>query len=200
LQRCDCDDSLLFYNGSWMDDDSDAEGDANEIAFSFENNDKGPATLLPVCPTTLFDNNGIPVSHRMERDAASISNGIWPGSNNIILLTCYVMCHPAGLEQLPVLCTGGRLPIAEEHSLLHLSGQMAFSSIQWRQFICSSVLCRSWVGNLLGILQNSTIIPIPDLLNSGIFIGFFFYDPKIFSHQFVTCSHCFGILSRHRFF
>jgi hypothetical protein len=30
---------------------------------------------------------------------------------------------------------------------------------------------KSWLGNPLGIPLNSTVIPIPDLLNSGIFIG-----------------------------
>jgi hypothetical protein len=79
-----------------MDDDSDAEGGANKIAFSNKDNDKGPATLLPVHPTTPFNDNRIPVSHWMERDAASISDGIWPGSHNIILLTCFIACHHAG--------------------------------------------------------------------------------------------------------
>ncbi len=96
LQQCECNESLLFYNGSWMDDDSDAEGCVNEIAFSNKDDDKGPATLLPVCPTTLLNDVKIPVSHQMERDAASISNGIWPGSHNIILLTRFVACYPAG--------------------------------------------------------------------------------------------------------
>jgi hypothetical protein len=33
----------------------------------------------------------------------------------------------------------------------------------------------AWLGNPLGIPWNSAIIPIPDLLNSGIFIGILFF-------------------------
>jgi hypothetical protein len=35
--------------------------------------------------------------------------------------------------------------------------------------------CRSWLGNPFGIPLNSVINPIPDLLNSGIFIGISFF-------------------------
>jgi hypothetical protein len=70
------DDFFLSFNGSWMDNDSDAEGDANEIAFSNKDGDKVNATLTPVCPTTLFNNKRTPVSHLMERDATSILDGI----------------------------------------------------------------------------------------------------------------------------
>ncbi len=96
LQRRKFDDSFLSYNSSWTDNDSNAEGDADEIAFSDENGDKGHATLPPVCSTTLFNNNRIPASCQMERDVASIPNGIWPGSHNITLLTHSVVCHFAG--------------------------------------------------------------------------------------------------------
>jgi hypothetical protein len=34
----------------------------------------------------------------------------------------------------------------------------------------------AWLGNLLGIPWNSAIIPNPDLLNSGIFIGISFFQ------------------------
>ncbi len=36
----------------------------------------------------------------------------------------------------------------------------------------------AWLGNPLGILLNSAINPIPDLLNSGIFIGILFFSSK----------------------
>jgi hypothetical protein len=88
------DDSLLSSNGSWTNDDSNTKGDANEIAFSNEDGEKGYAILTPVCPTTLFNDNRIPpVSCQMERDKVSILDGIWPGSHNITLLTSFVACH-----------------------------------------------------------------------------------------------------------
>jgi hypothetical protein len=96
LQRCKFDDSLLPSNSSWMDNDSNVKGNANEIAFSNKEDDEGHATLTPVCPTTLFNNNRIPVSCQMERDVASILDRIWPGSHNITILTCFVACHFAG--------------------------------------------------------------------------------------------------------
>jgi hypothetical protein len=96
LQRRKFDDSLLSSNSSWTDNDSDAKGDANEIAFSNEDGDKGHAILSPVCPTTLFNDNRIPVSCQMERDEAPILDGNWPGSHNITLLTRLVACHLAG--------------------------------------------------------------------------------------------------------
>jgi hypothetical protein len=96
LQQCKFDDSLLSSNGSWTDNDSDAKGDANEIAFSDEGGDKRHAFLTPVCPTTPFNNNRISVSHQMERDKVSILDGNWPGSHNITLLTHFVACHFTG--------------------------------------------------------------------------------------------------------
>jgi hypothetical protein len=58
----------------------------------------------------------------------------------------------------------------------------------------------SWLGNPLGILWNSAIIQILELLNSRIFIGNYFSNPEMCSHQFGTRSHWFGILSCHQFF
>jgi hypothetical protein len=40
------------------------------------------------------------------------------------------------------------------------------------------------LGNLFGIPQNSMINLIPELLNSGMFIGILFFDRKMCSHQF----------------
>jgi hypothetical protein len=92
MQWCKFDNSLLSSNGSWTDNDSDAKGDAIEINYG----DEGHAILTPVCPTTLFTDNRIPVSHQMKRDKALILNGIWPGSHNITLLTRFGVCHFAG--------------------------------------------------------------------------------------------------------
>jgi hypothetical protein len=39
MQRCNLDDSLSSSNGSWMDDDSNAKGDTNEIDSTIEDGD-----------------------------------------------------------------------------------------------------------------------------------------------------------------
>jgi hypothetical protein len=96
LQCHHFDESLLSSNGSWMDDVSNAEGEANEIAFSDKDSDKGYTTHTPVRPTTLFNDNKIPVSCPMEKDEVSILDGIWPGSHNITFLTHFVACHFTG--------------------------------------------------------------------------------------------------------
>jgi hypothetical protein len=46
------------------------------------------------------------------------------------------------------------------------------------------ILDMARLGNPFGIPWNSAIIPISDLLDSGIFIGIYFSDPKMCSHQF----------------
>jgi hypothetical protein len=76
LQRRKINESLLSSNGSWTDDDCYAEGDANVIAFINKDSEEGHAIYTPVHPTTLFNNNRIPVSCLMERDEVSILNGI----------------------------------------------------------------------------------------------------------------------------
>ena len=96
LQRPKFDESLLSSNGSWIDNDSNAKRDANEIAFSNKDGDKGHAIHTPVHPTTLFNDNRIPVSRLMERDEVSILDGIWLGSHEITLLTHFVAFHFAG--------------------------------------------------------------------------------------------------------
>jgi hypothetical protein len=79
-----------------MDDDSNARRDTKEADSTNKDGNKGHATLTPVCPTTLFNDNRIPVSCQMERNKASILDGIWRGSHNIILLTRFVACHFVG--------------------------------------------------------------------------------------------------------
>jgi hypothetical protein len=96
LQHCKLDESLLSSNGSWMDNVSDAEGDANEDTSSNKGGDEGQTPHTPVCPTTLFNDNRNPDSLLMERDEVSILDRIWTGSHNIILLTRFVVCHFAG--------------------------------------------------------------------------------------------------------
>jgi hypothetical protein len=96
LQRRKYDDYLLSFNVSWTDDDSDAKGDANEIACSNKDGDEGHAILTPVYSTNLFKDNRILVSCQMERDKASILDGDWPGPHNITLLTRHVVCHFTG--------------------------------------------------------------------------------------------------------
>jgi hypothetical protein len=58
----------------------------------------------------------------------------------------------------------------------------------------------TWLENLLGILRNSAIIPIPDLYPPEFRSRFCFSDRKTCSRQFGTPSRCFGILFRHRIF
>jgi hypothetical protein len=96
LQGCKFDKSLLSSNGSLTDDVSNTKGDANEITFSDKDGDKGHTTHTPVRPTTLFNDNRIPVSRLMERDEVSILDGIWLGSHEITLLTHFVAFHFAG--------------------------------------------------------------------------------------------------------
>jgi hypothetical protein len=101
MQRHKPDDSLLSSNGSWMEDDSNVKGDTKEIYSTNNNGNECCATafhkaLTPVCPTTLFSNNRNSVSCQMERNKASILDGIWLGSHDITLLTCFVACHFAG--------------------------------------------------------------------------------------------------------
>jgi hypothetical protein len=54
----------------------------------------------------------------------------------------------------------------------------------------------SRLGNLVGIPQNSAIIPILDLSPPEFPLEFHFFNRKTCSHQFGTRSHQFGILSR----
>ncbi len=96
LQRCHFDESLLSSNGSWTDNVSNAKGEANEIAFSDKDSDKGYTTHTPVCPTTLFNYNRNSVSCPMEKDEVSILDRIWRGSHDITFLTRFVACHFAG--------------------------------------------------------------------------------------------------------
>jgi hypothetical protein len=48
LQCCKFNESLLSSNGSWMDNVSDAKGDANEITFSDEDGDEGQTPHTPL--------------------------------------------------------------------------------------------------------------------------------------------------------
>ncbi len=59
---------------------------------------------------------------------------------------------------------------------------------------------RAWLGNPLGIPQNSVIIPILDIFLLEFWLEFYFSNCKTYSCQFRTRFQFFGILFRHRFF
>jgi hypothetical protein len=101
MQWCKLDNFLLSSNGSWTDNDSNAKGDTKEINFTNDNCNESHTTasnktLTPIYPTTLFSDNRNSVSHLIERNKASILNGILPGAHNITLLTWFVACHFTG--------------------------------------------------------------------------------------------------------
>jgi hypothetical protein len=55
-------------------------------------------------------------------------------------------------------------------------GKAAGSGVAAAHFGCCVCCVLSWLGNPFGILSNSAVNPIPDLLKSGIFIGILFFQ------------------------